>query len=60
MLPVSAMAIDEMDSLYEIVGQGQKQGEKRPGLMARATAEAVGVFGYEGIGDVEIYAQQGS
>jgi hypothetical protein len=34
--------IDEKDDLYEIVGQELKQGEERPGLMARATAEADG------------------
>jgi len=34
--------IDELDDLYEIVGQELKRGEERPGLMARATAEADG------------------
>lgn len=36
------MKIDEMDDLYEIVGQELKNVEERPGLMARATAEADG------------------
>jgi hypothetical protein len=36
------MKIDEMDDLYEIVGEEIKRGEERAGLMARATAEADG------------------
>jgi hypothetical protein len=36
------MKIDEMDDLYEIVGHELKNGEERPGLMARAIAEADG------------------
>lgn len=34
--------IDDMDHLYEIVGQELKKGEERPGLMARAVFEADG------------------
>jgi len=34
--------IDEMDDLYEIVGEEIKRGGERPGLMARARAEADG------------------
>ncbi|MDD5204900.1 MAG: DUF2628 domain-containing protein [Desulfobacterales bacterium] len=34
--------IDDMDHLYEIVGQELKKGEERPGLMARAVLEADG------------------
>jgi hypothetical protein len=34
--------IDEMDVLYETVGLELKRGEERPGIMARATAEANG------------------
>jgi hypothetical protein len=36
------MKIDEMDDLYEIVGHELKNSEERPGLMARAIAEADG------------------
>ena len=37
-----SVLIDDLDDLYEIVGQEINRGEERPGLMARATAEADG------------------